>query len=244
MHRIFVAVGRMASWLALAACVLPVQAGGLGVNPIRVDLSATAPTAAITLNNGGDTAMVLQLQIAKWTVVAGEDHYEPSDDLLVTPPVFSIAPGTTQIVRVGLGNSPDAQREGAYRLFVEEVPPPAKPGYQGLRVALRVGVPVFVAPAQAAQATLQWSARRSGADRVVVQVGNLGQAHGRVLGLSLRELGHDRVLVTDTAARYILPGQTRAWTLRLDSAWAGDKVHLTATTDQGAADADLDLQHP
>lgn len=242
---------RLASWralaltLSLATCVLPAHSGALGVNPIRVGLSAAAPTAAITLNNSGNAAMVLQLQIAKWSAAAGEDRYDPSDDLLVTPPIFSIAPGTSQIVRIGLGSAVDPQRELAYRLFIEEVPPPPKPGYQGLRVALRIGVPVFVEPTQAtAKAALQWTATRADANAVVIQASNAGNAHARVLGIVLRAAGEDRVLATHTAAAYLLPGQTKAWTLRLERPWRGSQLRLSATTEQGAADADLELRNP
>ena len=54
----------------------------------------------------------------------GTDEYESTSDVIAVPPIFSIAPGETQIIRVGLvgGLSPD--RELAHRLFLTELPRP------------------------------------------------------------------------------------------------------------------------
>lgn len=235
---------RLVLWLAIAMCALPTHAGSLGVNPIRVSLSGAKPTAAITLNNTGGTTMVVQLQIAKWSAVSNEDRYDPSPDILVTPPIFTIAPGVSQIVRIGLSSASESDIELAYRLFIEEVPPPPKPGYQGLQVALRLGIPVFVEPAQATQAKLQWTAVRTSADVITVQVSNVGGAHARILNINLSAPGESRTMASHTAASYLLPGQTRHWNVHLGSPWQGRQVHLSATTDQGAADAELELQSP
>ena len=64
----------------------------------------------------------------------------------MSPPIATIAPDKEQIIRVGLRRAPDKERELSYRLFLQEVPAPPKPGFQGLQVALRVGLPVFVQP--------------------------------------------------------------------------------------------------
>lgn len=237
-------VVRLVLWLAIAMCALPTYAGSLGVNPIRISLSEARPTAAITLNNTGGTTMVVQLQMAKWSAVSGEDRYEPSPDILVTPPIFTIAPGASQIVRIGLSSVSATDIELAYRLFIEEVPPPPKPGYQGLQVALRLGIPVFVDPVQTAQPKLQWTAIRTGADLITVRVSNVGGAHARIFNINLSTPGESRIMASHTAASYLLPGQTRHWSMRLGRPWQGRQVHLSATTDQGAIDAELELQSP
>lgn len=235
---------RLGLWLVSVLCALPADAGSLGVNPIRVNLSEAKPTAAITLNNTGTTTMVVQLQMAKWSTPAGEDHYEPSQDVLVTPPIFTIVPGASQIVRLGLSGAAPSDIELAYRLFVEEVPPPPKPAYQGLQVALRLGIPVFVQPVQATQVKLQWSASRTGDDLLTLKVGNVGSAHARILKIDLSAPGDKQVMVAQTAASYLLPGQTRQWRMHLGRPWPGGRLHLSATTDQGVTDADLELPGP
>lgn len=235
---------RLVLCLAIAMCALPAHAGSLRVNPIRVNLSEAKPTAAITLNNTGGTSMVVQLQIAKWTAISDEERYDPSPELLVTPPIFTIAPGVSQIVRIGLSSATVSDIELAYRLFIEEVPPPPKPGYQGLQVALRLGIPVFVEPARATQPKLQWTAIRTSADVITVQASNVGGAHARILNINLIAPGESRIMASHTAASYLLPGQTRHWSMHLGRPWQSRQVHLSATTDQGVTEAEIELQSP
>lgn len=237
-------MARLLLWLGVVLCALPAAAGSLGIHPLRVDLSAARPTAAITLNNTGGTAMVVQLQLMKWTASGEDDHYEASADVLVTPPIFTIAPGVAQIVRLGLSSDINAEDETAYRLFIEEVPPPSKPGYQGLRVALRLGLPVFVAPAQEARPRIEWTASKASARLITLRARNDGNAHARILTLALRAPGENRNLAAQTTARYLLPGQTRQWQIPLDKPWQGRQVHLSVTTDQGVSDVNLALQSP
>lgn len=235
---------RFAACLALAACVLPSLAGSLGVNPIRVGLSATRPTAAITLSNTGNAPMVVQMQVAKWTAAAGEDVYEPSTDILVAPPIVSIAPGASQIVRVGLGSDPGSDRELAYRLFIEEVPPPPKAGYQGLQVALRLGLPVFVEPGLAVRPKFEWSATLSAANEITVKMSNVGDAHAQILNVKLSTPGESLPIASNMTSGYLLPGQTRQLSLGLGKPWRGRQLHVSATTDRGVTEAELELQVP
>src|SRR5437773_747269 len=78
------------------------QSGTFSVAPIRIDLSASIPTAAITLENHGEIASVVQLDVVKWSMRDGVDVYEPDQALLATPPIFTMPPGKTQVIRVGL----------------------------------------------------------------------------------------------------------------------------------------------
>lgn len=230
----------------LAACIAATGgagvagAGSLGVSPIRVALSDAAPTAALTIENGGAAAVVVQLQVMQWFADGEDDRYEPGDGLIATPPIMTITPGEPQIVRVGLRRPADSRRELAYRLYLEEVPSPPKPGQQGLQVALRIGVPVFVAPSDAAGAELNWSVVRTGPDSVTVRATNIGGSHIKLTTLSLAD--GDRALAEQQIVGYLLPGQARQWRVQLNEAFAGERLRLSAETDHGATDADLALE--
>jgi fimbrial chaperone protein len=229
------------AWWLLAshAC-----AGSLGVSPIRIDLKESAPTSAVTLSNRGSTAMVLQLQLMRWSAEDTRTHYEPSDDLLATPPIMSIAPGKSQIVRIGLRKALASHDELSYRLFIEEVPPPAQPGYQGLQMALRVSVPVFVQPAQPVQPLLRWSLVKDGGQPVALRVSNQGNGHARLLDLQLRFAGGEREVALREARGYLLPGQSNQWRLAPEHVQGVDRWQVGATTDQGTVDAELALSDP
>jgi fimbrial chaperone protein len=198
----------------------------------------------VTLSNRGDTAMVLQLQLMRWSAEEGPTHYEPSNDLLATPPIMSIAPGKSQIVRVGLRKAAASRDELSYRLFIEEVPPPMQPGYQGLQMALRVSVPVFVQPEHAVQPLLRWSIVKDGGRPVALRVSNEGNGHARLLDVQLRLADGEREVALREAKGYLLPGQSNQWRLAPEHVQGVDRWHVRATTDEGTVDAGLALSDP
>lgn len=185
--------------------------------------------------------MVVQLQLMRWTAEGAEDRYEPSEDLVATPPIMTIRPGGVQTLRVGLTAGVDAQRERAYRLYAEEVPPPPVAGHQGLQVALRIGVPVFVEPARKAEPVLQWRATRSGDGSLNIQVSNRGDAHLRLIRLNARASDSGEVLGSTTVAQYLLPGKLSHIPLKTGSTVAS-RVVVSAETDKGALDVALDVE--
>src|SRR3546814_9833017 len=66
-----------------------------------------------------------------WSQSGGKDVFAAVDDILATPPIFTIPAGGSQVIRVGSRRAPDPQHERAYRLFLREVPPAPQPGFQG-----------------------------------------------------------------------------------------------------------------
>ena len=107
-------------FFAVATC----RAGSIELTPVRLDLSAAAKVAVLTVRNTGDEDTVMQVTLNKWTLDGQRYVYEPSQELIVTPVTFQLAPGKKQIIRIGLRSNPPADKEDAFRLLVEEVPPP------------------------------------------------------------------------------------------------------------------------
>lgn len=215
-------------------------AGSFQVNPIRVDLTPKAQTTALTVKNTSDEAVVVQVSIDAWSQDAGKDVYAPTKELLATPPVMTIPPGDERVVRVGLRRAPDRDKELSYRLFLQEVPPPPKPGFQGLVVALRVGLPVFVAPAQGAAAPrMAWKASRLPDNKLEVSAVNEGTAHLQVADISVVDGAN--AVATYSGLTYVLPGQRRDWTLPLTAPLGASRIRVKAVTDAGNLDADIDL---
>jgi fimbrial chaperone protein len=232
------------TWLFALGCIASAAHGAsLGVNPIRIDLSESAPTAALTLDNSGAGAIVVQLRLMRWTASGESDAYEGSDEIVATPPIMTVRPGQPQIVRVGLSRAPDPERELAYRLFFEEVPPPPTPGYQGVQVALRVGVPVFVSPTKSVRPDLRWRVVRNGGDSVTIHVSNVGSSHAKLTRVSLRGSRPDQVTQPQVIG-YLLPGQSRHLDAKFKEALSEKRVRLSAESDVGVTDVDLDVESP
>ncbi|MDD5250155.1 MAG: fimbria/pilus periplasmic chaperone [Rhodocyclaceae bacterium] len=223
----------------LLACAA--GAADLAVLPVGLALGPGHDRGAISVTNRGREAVILQADTVSWTQVKGEDLYEPTAELLVNPPLFSVPPGQTQIVRVGLRNAPDGSRESAYRLLLREVPPaapmatpPVAPTAEVVRVLLQLRLPVYVGPSAVVR-HVEWRGRRDSDGSIAIDADNAGNVHLVVAGLALRPADAAEgsppaaVLTTSTA---ILPAQRHSWRIRPERPLPANVV-LEVTTDQG-----------
>lgn len=223
--------------ILLAAAALPAAASSFSLSPIRIYLSPTHRIGVITLRNDGDDAVTVQVGPYAWTQPGGEDQYRVTDDLIATPPVFSVAPHARQIVRVALREDAAASGERDYRLFFQEVPQPHSAAFTGLRIYLRIGVPLFVLAGRGDKGSLIWHARVTGPHELEIRATNSGAAHVEVTRFDLEAAHAPPVHVG--AARYVLPGSTVSWQVRLPQAvQAHTPLHIRGFTDQGEVFAD------
>jgi fimbrial chaperone protein len=143
---------------------------------------------------------------------------------------------------VGLRRAPDASRQLAFRLFVQEVAAPAAAGFAGLQVALRVGVPVFVAPQASVKRELGWVASRDADGSLRLAVENRGNVHVQLVELVARTPDGDEPIARQQQLAYVLAGQQRVFVLPAKwpaHAWPG-QVRVSAFGDAG----DLDVTVP
>lgn len=189
------------------------DAGSFSISPLRVELSAAAQTGALTVRNPEGVPIVVQAEAMLWEQAEGEDRLTPTRDVLVTPVIFTIPAQGSQLLRVALRRPADATRQLSYRLILTEVPQQASPEFTGLSMALRISLPVFVQPATDARPALAWSAARNPDGAVVLTARNSGAAHDRVLSFVVSASGSATDGVEQNVAAYLLPGQSRTWTL-------------------------------
>jgi fimbrial chaperone protein len=235
--------GQAASGLALfLALACTAHAGSFVVHPVRVTLTAAQSVSALTVRNDGVEPAVIQLEAVRWSQRNGEDVLEKTNEILATPPIFTVPPGGTQIIRVGLRRAPDSQQELTFRLFLQEIPPP-KPVAQGLRVALRVSLPVFVAPATATSPKLEWRAFRKPDGNIRLLASNSGTAHVQISALSLTPSDGGKTLATKEISEYVLPRNSREWTVPAGSLPVGAPLHIRASTDAGELRADVKVEN-
>lgn len=226
--------------LALLALCLPAAvfaqgpAGGFTVSPVRLELAPGARATSLSIANGSTETRTVQVEAMRWTQRDGEDHYEPATDLVVNPPVFRVTPGGKQIVRAGFrAGAPAAAVESAYRIYLQEIPDGEEPPPNQLRLLLRIGVPLFVAPEGEAQADSQWSLLDT-AQGAQMQLSNAGNRRLRLDHLALA--GDNDQNVDIAGLTYLLPGQTRRWPL---PAGVQRPVRIAAMSDAGPLDVTL-----
>ncbi|HEY0012565.1 MAG TPA: fimbria/pilus periplasmic chaperone [Allosphingosinicella sp.] len=216
----------IAALLAAAAATAAVpgaaQAGSLSVDPIRLEITQGRRTATLRVRNQEQAPVTIRAYALAWSQVDGEDRYEDSSAVIVSPPIFTIPAGGTQLIRVGL-RTPSADAR-AFRLMVEEVPQ-ASPG-GGVQVALRLNLPLFAMMNAGTAAELGWAASRGADGRWTVEAVNNGAHYVRVEPAAAEAAtGVD----FDNAANLgvVLPGSRRRWVIGSEPALL-DRARFTA----------------
>lgn len=232
------------AWMLVLAAAGPAAAGTFSIAPVRVELQGGQRTAVLTVHNDDAAPLVVQLTALSWTQAAGEESYAATRDLLATPPVFTLPPNGEQIVRVALRRDPDATRELDYRLLLAEVPQPTDSNFTGLRVALRLSIPVFVKSASPAPALLAWRAQWQADGQLVVSATNGGLTHQQVSDFTLHFAG-SAAMARGVVTRYVLPGSTVTWKIAPPAGVArGTAMSIHGASDQGDFQADVALAGP
>ncbi len=232
---------RFKSFLLAAAFALcaaaPAGAGTLQVNPVLVAIDEDHRTGSVTVRNEEATPVTIRAYPLAWRQAEGADVYEETSAMIVSPPVFTIPPGATQLVRVGLRNPAGAGQ--AYRLIIEEVPEASRAA--GIRVALRLNLPLYAMIQPGAPNELRWSAARQPDGSWLLDAVNSGPGYVRLDPVTAgRATGF--AFADTVALGTVLPGATRQW--RLDAATpVADRAvleQIMRTPDSGARTAQSD----
>ena len=208
-------------------------AGLFSISPIRIDLDRQNKTDSITVSNDEPERKIeMQVKLVEWTQDAkGNDVYVESNDLVFFPRIFAIDKQDQRVVRVGL-KVPAAAIEKSYRLFIEELPPPADPGKKGAQVlfVLRFGVPIFVRPdkEQLAGAIEGMEATPTAATIIVKNTGN---QNFQIQSLSIKSgAAYEKEIV----GGYVLAGSTKHITAQFppETCRKLGKLRVVMTTDR------------
>ncbi|GKS68773.1 pilus assembly protein [Nitrosomonas sp. PY1] len=191
----------------------------------------------MTVQNKTDKPSIIQLNVVSWQQTMGEDYYLPTREILATPPIFTIPPGSSQIVRLGLQRQPENIQELAYRLFLQEVPQSsAREGE--INIILRFGIPIFVAPDDNdAHPLVEWRAVLVSPKKIRLEAINSGNAHIQITNLTISEKEFSSSAIYQKGMFYILPKQKRHWYLSLEKSWPlGTRLKITAQTNTNQLD--------
>jgi fimbrial chaperone protein len=196
----------------------------------------------VTVKNVGAEATVIQLETSSWTQHNGEDVLASTGEVLATPPILTVPPGESRIIRVGLRRQADAQHELTYRLFLREVPPP-EPIAQGLRVALLISMPIFVIPPRLPGPEVRWQATRTHDGQIRVRAENVGKSHVQLGQLDITLAGGSATVASRNMAEYVLPDNGRDWAIKGSSAPpVGALLNISSQTDAGKMHGEVKLE--
>jgi fimbrial chaperone protein len=235
---IFQKFGRpLLAFATIASAVGAAQAGAFSVSPVRIFMDARERATGITVINEGDTDLVMQAEIFQWKQNPdGTDDLQPSQDLVLAPPILKLAKGTRQVVRLANLRPVPPGAQQTYRLIVREVPEAlrsASPGVQ-IQVALAFSLPVFISP-PGARRDLSCSASRSSPTALLATCENRGTAYAQAATLTLSTPSGNTLASTEVKGGYILPGVKRSFEINGEgSRVPGGALKLQVTQDDGS----------
>ena len=220
------------------------NAGSFMVDPTRIELAPGQLSATLTIRNDDSEPAVIRAEARSWAQNDGEDLYQSSKEILVSPPIMTVAPGSEQIVRIALRRQLDPLKELSYRIFLQEVPAAPRPGFSGLQMALRISLPIFAKPASGVAPKAAWNVAYLTKDHALrVGMANEGNAHVQLQEFKLSTIKKADTLALQQTTTYLLPGQRHEWLIKLDPTLriSGDRLHLHASTDAGHLEQDLEI---
>lgn len=230
----------VAAGLTLAALLIVLAAAGaaraqsLRVMPVNIQMLPGQRATLLTVINEGSAATAIQVRAYAWSQADGTDQRTDTDELLASPPLATIAPGETQVVRLVLRRTPQG-REATYRILLDQIPAAAAPGM--VQVVMRLSIPVFAEPATRAVPHLQFHIERNARQAWLVAV-NDGARHEAIRDVVL-SASDGRTLKNDSGASpYVLAGATRRWPIdaQVPLPPTGEFLHMKAHADAGAID--------
>ena len=195
--------------LALAAASSS-QAASLQVAPVSIEVVAPAAAATLSLRNKSTAPLNAQIRVFRWLQEGGEEKLIPTDAVVASPPMATMAPGTEYTVRlVRLSNEP-VQGEESYRLLVDELPASGAQQNKSVKLVIRYSIPVFFDSDDSANAKLTWSIEGHG-ERSYLVAANTGDRHVRISALSIRRPGGKSISFGAGLAGYVLGRSTMRW---------------------------------
>ena len=212
------------SLLSLLLClILPTwgHASSIFFAPIPVEFAGTEQATMLTLINQTDKPANFQIRVFKWSQENGTDKLTPTNELVVSPPVFKMPGNQSYNVRVVRPHPTGAGPvEETYRLFVDELPQPHDARKYGVEIGMiiRSSIPVFIVPPGAMADVHGKIITQDG--KTYVEVTNRGNRHVLLSSLALQEGRTNKTVkvpFTSTVNGYVLAHATRRYEIPKDA---------------------------
>jgi fimbrial chaperone protein len=214
-------------------------AGSIKVVPTKVFLGGGKKAEVLKVINEGDDKVTVQVEAMKWTEdESGVDKYEPTEDIVFFPKIFTVEKGKEWLLRIGAKSQKPETKEASYRVFLQEIPV-SKPGGSQLTMALRLSVPVFIKPVREVRSWELVNAELS-KESLLIRVKNTGNSHisvSRMKAAGLDSSGKE-IFKTEEAGWYVLPGVTRTFGMKIPGKECRDASVIRVTAEVGEASKD------
>jgi fimbrial chaperone protein len=211
---------------------LTAGAQALSVLPVNIFFTPGQRATSLTVTNQGKSETAIQIRAYAWNQKGNDDQLTPTSVVVLSPPLATMAPGATQVVRLILRQSPQS-REATYRILLDQIPPPAEPGV--VHIVLRMSIPIFAQPAIRSFADVQFHLERN-AGQIYLVAFNAGNLHESIRDIALTTSDGRKLKEDSNTSPYILAGATRRWHIAAQDSLplSSETLQLTAHANAGA----------
>ena len=227
-----IAAHALAAILFVLLTGLAAEAQSLSVLPVNIFLAPGEKATTLTVTNQGKSQTAIQIRAFAWNQQGDDDQLTTSDEVVVSPPLASIAPGAGQVVRLILRKTPQG-REATYRVLIDQIPPPAEAGV--VHVVLRMSIPIFAQPMTRSLPHVQYRIEVHAGKLILVGI-NDGLRHEAIRNIELSTSDGRTLKEAPSSSPYILAGVTRRWNIDAQGPLPlpNETLRLTAHSDAGA----------
>ena len=236
---------RLVVLAAIGVWVHGPAAAQLVIGPTVIEFGPKQKVAAVSVTLDSNAAMPMRLQadVLAWHQTAkGENVYDDTTELLVTPPIAEIKPGQKQIFRLALRGARAVQEELAYRLVFEDISAVAG----SVQVApnmkvdfrMRYDLPVLLAPLSPVVNRMVWKpckaddAPKATPAAACIHLLNAGNRRVKVQSLTMVGDGWQQPLAFGDGEN-ILAGAERQWRIPLQASQTGRLRSVQVQTARG-----------
>jgi fimbrial chaperone protein len=223
-------MSRIVLFFSLFLCSITAFAANVLISPVILKLGSNQQILSFTVTNKSDAKVTFQLSAKKWSQKNGVDSTANTNDIIVTPPIVTIAPGTEQTVRVGLRSPTNHQTEATYRIILSQLPIDLKKHIDNsLNMIFTFSLPLFIAPAQEYK-NIVWNIKKLAASKLQVKLLNKSNVHVVITKLALQD-PKGQIYFSSKITGRVLSGQSQEWTLSLKKPLTNNRITVHAITD-------------
>lgn len=217
MHKGLTNWARHGPWMGLLPglfLLTSASAASFQVTPMLGDVPPDQNMQAVTIRNTGDAPLTIQVDAYRWSQEENQDRTAPAENLMVVPPITTIRPGGSQLVRFAFRGA-SRKREHAYRVHYRQVPEAPREGFFGVSTVVKLDVPLFFAPVNPTR-QIEWQVETvEPGSTIRVVAHSRGNRFARFARVAV--LGPDGALLAEERGPlYVLGGATRSWELETD----------------------------
>lgn len=231
---------------ALLLIPYPSDAATFEVTPLRFLFSGSKGSDILQIRNESDGNLQVQIKAYDWKQDSqGKDVYSETNDIIFFPRIVTLKAGEARIVRVGT-KIPPGKQEKSYRMYIEEMP--GKEVLQGttLRTLLRVGIPIFLAPATTeAKGTLEGLKVEAGG-KVSFLIKNHGNVHFVIRSIKMtgQDANGSDLFADESQGWYLHARASKAFTREIpkDACPKVKRLRVEVTTDNPVLSGAMDVQ--